>query len=73
MRQNKAIRMIRFSMNEAELKNVNIRKAANRMTTMPTIKKGSAILILIKNAEARTFDSFFLGFLRKQKSYFEPG
>ena len=57
MRQNKAIRIIRLIMNEAELKNANTRKAANKISTMPTIKKGSAIFKL--NAEARTFDSFF--------------
>lgn len=44
MRQNKAIMIMRLSMNEAELKNVNTKKAANKISTVPTIKKGPAIL-----------------------------
>jgi len=57
---------MRLSTNEAELKNVNTRKAANKISTMPTIKKGSAMLENLLfgttyggfelNAEARTFE-----------------
>ena len=43
MRQDKAMRIMRLSTNEAELKNADTRKAANKITAIPTIKKGSAI------------------------------
>ena len=66
MRQDKAMRIMRLSTNEAELKNADTRKAANKITAIPTIKKGSAIL---KKCGGQDFQA--INFLNL--TAFEPG